>query len=77
MCKSLWDFFHEVLFLGEAVAAPRGGLGENCPPKSQKSVKLSKKNGIKFGGYTLSLKNNVEIPPPATSFGFFKASAAT
>ena len=53
-----------------------GGLEGTRLPKSQRSAKLLKKNGIKLAGYTFRLKNYVKIPP-STFFGYFKAGAAT
>ena len=49
-----------------------GGLGDS----SEKSAKLSKKNGVELVGYTFRQKNYVKIPVP-TSFGFFRANVAT
>ena len=57
------------------VAAPRGGDWGDFPPISQRSLKLSKKNGIKLVGYTFRRKNYVKIPP--TSFEFVRAGATT
>ena len=41
---------------------------ENGDPNSQSRGKLSKKNGIKFMGYTIRLQNHVKFPPPPSQF---------
>ena len=55
--------------------ATGGTGGDLSPPITKSRQKLSMKNGIKLVGYTLRMKNYVEIPP--ISLRFFRAGAAT
>ena len=62
------------IFSASAMGA--GDLG-TCPLKHQNRQKLSKKNGMKLVGYAFTLKNDIQILPLPSNFGFFRACATT